>query len=126
LCASIQRCRKVSSFIRQRRSYSLPRSRERLGLPAWQPGDEIDRRIPSSRRKEFDQMETDREAEYRPRSEDDIFRIKRAAELWRSAKTREELQSRIICGLAPSSSPMSLSGPCCAIIPARGETKTPA
>ena len=31
-------------------------------------------------------MATDREAEYRPRSEDDLFRIKRAAELWHSAK----------------------------------------
>jgi Toprim domain len=60
--------------------------RQRLGLPAWQPGDERNRRVPSPRRKEFDQMAVDREAKYRPRTEDDLFRIKRAAELWHSAK----------------------------------------
>jgi len=60
--------------------------RERLGLPGWRPGDEIARRIHPSQRKQFDQRAADREAEYRPRTEDDLFRIKRAAELWRSAK----------------------------------------
>jgi putative DNA primase/helicase len=60
--------------------------RERLGLAAWQPGDGRDRRVPSSHRKEFDQIEMDREAERRSRSEDDLLRIKRAAELWHEAK----------------------------------------
>jgi len=30
--------------------------RQRLNLPEWKPGDERDRRIPSSQRKEFDRM----------------------------------------------------------------------
>src|SRR5262249_18059062 len=59
--------------------------RQRLNLPEWKPGDERDRRVPSSH-KEFDRMAMDREAERRPRSEDDLFRIKDAAELWHSAK----------------------------------------
>jgi putative DNA primase/helicase len=59
--------------------------REQLGRPAWQPGDERNRSSPSQRM-EFDQAAMDREAEYRPRTEDDLFRIKRAAELWHSAK----------------------------------------
>ncbi|TMJ82288.1 MAG: hypothetical protein E6G76_23890 [Alphaproteobacteria bacterium] len=60
--------------------------RERLGLPAWRSGDENNRHIPQSQRREFDRIATDREAQYRPRSEDDLFRIKRAVELWHSAK----------------------------------------
>jgi Toprim domain-containing protein len=59
--------------------------RERLGLPAWQPGDEQNRRIHSSRLREFDRMAMDRETEQRPRTEDDLIRIKRAQALWNEA-----------------------------------------
>ena len=59
--------------------------RQQLGLPAWQPGDERNRNV-SSQRREFDQAAMDREAEYRCRTEDDLFRITRANELWHSAK----------------------------------------
>jgi hypothetical protein len=59
--------------------------RQQLGLPAWQPGDERNRNV-SSQRREFDQAAMDREAEYRSRTEDDLFRITRANELWHSAK----------------------------------------
>ena len=60
--------------------------RERLGLPAWQPGDERDRDVPASRLKEFDRMTIDRKAECQFRSEDDLLRIKRANALWDEAK----------------------------------------
>jgi hypothetical protein len=38
----------------------------------------------SSQRREFDQAAMERDAEYRSRTEDDLFRIKRADELWHS------------------------------------------
>jgi putative DNA primase/helicase len=57
--------------------------RERLGLPAWEPGDEQDRRIDPLRRARFDRMAMDREATKRPRSEDDHVRIKRAVAIWK-------------------------------------------
>jgi putative DNA primase/helicase len=56
--------------------------RAQLGLPAWQPGDEQDRRIEPSRVKMFDRATVDREADYRSRNEDDLLRIKRAVEIW--------------------------------------------
>jgi Toprim domain-containing protein len=56
--------------------------RERLGLPEWEPGDEQDRRIDPLRRARFDRTAMDREATKRPRSEDDLLRIKRARALW--------------------------------------------
>jgi putative DNA primase/helicase len=59
--------------------------RRQLGFPAWQPGDERNRNV-SSQRREFDQAAMEREAEYRCRTEDDLIRIKRADELWHSAK----------------------------------------
>ena len=59
--------------------------RERLGLPEWEPGDEQDRRIDPLRRARFDQTAIDREAAKRPRSEDDLLRIKRAQALWNEA-----------------------------------------
>jgi hypothetical protein len=51
-------------------------------LPAWQPGDEQDRRIGPSRVREFDRLVIERESEHRPRTEDDIARIERANKLW--------------------------------------------
>src|SRR5262245_36138204 len=59
--------------------------RSRLGLPAWQPGDEQDRIVPLHRRAQFDRMAVDREATKRPRTEDDLVRIKRARALWNEA-----------------------------------------
>ena len=59
--------------------------RARLGLPPWKPGDEQDRRIEPSRVKTFDRATVDREADYRPRNEDDLLRIKRAVDIWNGA-----------------------------------------
>ena len=73
--------------------------REQLGRPAWQPGDERNRSSPSQRM-EFDQAAMDHE--YQARTEDDLFRIKRAAELWHSGKdprrtiAEDYLQSRAL------------------------------
>jgi putative DNA primase/helicase len=60
--------------------------RQRLGLPKWKPGDEQDRRVDASRRARFDQTVIDREAEKRPRSEDDHHRIERAVAIWHKAQ----------------------------------------
>jgi putative DNA primase/helicase len=60
--------------------------RRKLGLPDWQPGDEQDRRVQPSRRKEFDQMAINREAERRERTEDDLMRIAKATRLWEGAR----------------------------------------
>jgi putative DNA primase/helicase len=57
----------------------------RLGFPTWRPGDEQSRRIHSSRLREFDRMAMDRETEQRPRTEDDLIRIKHAQALWNEA-----------------------------------------
>jgi putative DNA primase/helicase len=56
--------------------------RQRLGLPEWKPGDERDRRVDASQQARFDRTAIDREATKRPRSEDDILRIKRAVAIW--------------------------------------------
>jgi len=53
--------------------------RARLGLPAWQPGDEQDRRVHPSQIKDWDRMNL------RERTEDDLLRIKRAQALWNEA-----------------------------------------
>jgi putative DNA primase/helicase len=60
--------------------------RGRLGLPAWQPGDEQDRRVHLSRTKDWDRTIADRQASLRERrTEDDLLRIKRAQSLWNEA-----------------------------------------
>ena len=56
--------------------------RAQLGLPAWQPGDGRDRRVPPSQVKEFDRSATDAEGERRERSAEDLIRINRAREIW--------------------------------------------
>ena len=53
--------------------------RARLGLPAWQPGDEQDRRVHPSQIKDWDRMN------FRERTEVDLLRIKRAQALWNEA-----------------------------------------
>ena len=45
--------------------------RARLGLPAWQPGDEQDRRVHLSRIKDWDRTIADSQANLRERTEDD-------------------------------------------------------
>jgi hypothetical protein len=59
--------------------------RARLGLPAWQPGDEQDRRVHPSRVKDWDRTIADSQANLRDRIEDDLLRIKRAQALWNEA-----------------------------------------
>jgi putative DNA primase/helicase len=56
--------------------------RNKLGLPPWQPGDEQDRRVHPSHRQSFDRAAVDREAERRPRTEEEIARIGMATKLW--------------------------------------------
>jgi putative DNA primase/helicase len=63
----------------------LDHVRARLGLPDWQPGDEQNRRVHETRVREFDRQAIDREAEYRPRTEDDLIRIQRAVAIWDEA-----------------------------------------
>jgi Toprim domain len=59
--------------------------RARLGLSAWQPGDEQDRRVHPSRIKDWDRTIADGQANLRDRTEDDLLRIKRAQALWNEA-----------------------------------------
>jgi putative DNA primase/helicase len=60
--------------------------RERLGLPQWEPGDEQDRRVDAARVHRFDVTATDWESTKRPRTEDDLTRIERAAAIWNEAE----------------------------------------
>jgi putative DNA primase/helicase len=59
--------------------------RARLGLPAWQPGDDQDRRVHLSRIKNWDRTIADGQATLREKTEDDLLRIKRAQALWNEA-----------------------------------------
>src|SRR5262249_30335746 len=59
--------------------------RARLGLPAWQPGDGRDRRVPPAQLKAFDRTMVEAEAGPRPRTEDDEIRIRRAVAVWEEA-----------------------------------------
>jgi putative DNA primase/helicase len=56
--------------------------RQRLGLPAWQPGDGQDRRVPPSQVKEFDRAAINAEGERREHTANDVLRIKRACAVW--------------------------------------------
>jgi Toprim domain len=59
--------------------------RQRLGLPAWQPGDGHDRRVDPSRLKTFERAAVEAEAERRPLTQDDRVRIERARAAWDEA-----------------------------------------
>jgi len=59
--------------------------RERLGLPDWQSGDEQRRSIPSHHLPKWDFAMIEDDAADARRTEDDLLRIKRAAELWNAA-----------------------------------------
>ena len=76
--------------------------RQRLGLPAWQPGDGQDRRVHPTQRRAFDEAAVNREAERRERTEDDNLRITRARAIWdeatdpRGTPAEQYLQSRAL------------------------------
>src|SRR5262245_4858018 len=59
--------------------------RARLGLPAWQPGDEQDRRVHLSRIQDWDRTIADGQATLREKTEGDLIRIQRAQALWNEA-----------------------------------------
>jgi hypothetical protein len=56
--------------------------RQRLGLPAWQPGDGCDRRVDPSQIRTFDRAAVDAESQRRERTADDLQRIERAVAIW--------------------------------------------
>jgi putative DNA primase/helicase len=61
--------------------------RQRLGWPAWQPGDGRGRAIPQHKVAAWDRATIDRQAqEQRPLTEDDLLRIRRAVEIWNEAQ----------------------------------------
>jgi hypothetical protein len=60
--------------------------RQRLGLPAWQPGDEQRRTIPTQHIDKWDLASVEVEASARPWTEDEIARIANARRLWNEAK----------------------------------------
>jgi putative DNA primase/helicase len=59
--------------------------RARLGLPAWKPGDEQDRRVHLSRIQDWDRTIADGQATLREKTEDDLIRIQRSQALWNEA-----------------------------------------
>jgi putative DNA primase/helicase len=61
--------------------------RSRLGLPAWQPGDDRhgQRRIPPAQIDKWDFAADDAQADDRRRTEDDLVRIERAQKIWNEA-----------------------------------------
>jgi hypothetical protein len=59
--------------------------RDKLGLPPWKPGDGQDRRIAPAHVRAFDATAVDRESGPRPRTEDDLQRIKMATDVWLGA-----------------------------------------
>jgi hypothetical protein len=59
--------------------------RQRLGLPAWQPGDGQNRTIPEGHIKKWDRAAVESEAKMQERTEDDLLRIERAVKIWNEA-----------------------------------------
>src|SRR6516162_8756127 len=59
--------------------------RQRLGLPAWQPGDGRDRSVAPSRLAAFNRAAVDAESERRPRTQEALARIARAVAIWNEA-----------------------------------------
>jgi hypothetical protein len=59
--------------------------RERLGWPAWRPGDGRDRRVALARVESFDRAVVDAESERRERTGDDLQRVQRAVATWNQA-----------------------------------------
>jgi putative DNA primase/helicase len=75
--------------------------RQRLGLPAWEPGDEQER-IESRDVRMFDRHAVDQELEPRLYTDDDLLRINRAKQIWskagdpRGTLAEQYLQSRCL------------------------------
>ena len=61
--------------------------RGRLGMSAWQPGDEQDRRVPQRKLKQFDANAIEREVNEGPRqwTEDELDSIRAARRIWNEA-----------------------------------------
>jgi hypothetical protein len=59
--------------------------RQRLGLPAWQPGDGHDRRVDRLRLQIFEGAAVEADAAHRPLTQDDRVRIERARAVWDEA-----------------------------------------
>jgi putative DNA primase/helicase len=59
--------------------------RQRLGLPAWQPGDDRDRSVAPSRLAAFNREAVDAESERREPTQEDLVRIERAHAMWDEA-----------------------------------------
>jgi hypothetical protein len=73
--------------------------RQRLGLPAWQPGDEQCRTIPQSHVDKWDLAAIEAEANEGPRTwtEDEIIRIAAARRIWQEARDpRKTLAERYL------------------------------
>jgi hypothetical protein len=75
----------VSSFAEDDWRLCRDYIRQRLGLPAWEPGDGQSRSIPPSKVAQWDMAAINHEVEDRHRTEDDLVRISRARELWDEA-----------------------------------------
>ena len=104
--------------------------RRRLGLPAWEPGDEQRRNVPPHHVAKWDLAATEAEANETPRAwtEDEIVRIERAQRIWNAGKDPRARSPNNICvnidgSIYPTISPVE----CCASIRvAPGRMKTPA
>jgi hypothetical protein len=59
--------------------------RQRLGLPAWEPGNGRNRTIPKGHTKKWDLATVESEGKMQERTEDDLHRIARADKLWNEA-----------------------------------------
>src|SRR5262245_29652568 len=61
--------------------------RSRLGMRAWEPGDEQNRTIPQRHVRKWDLGAIESEVEMQQRTEDDLIRIERATKIWNEADT---------------------------------------
>jgi hypothetical protein len=85
--------------------------RQKLGLPAWEPGDEQNRTIPNKHVDKWDFAAVEAEMLDMTRSDDDLVRIRSALEIWNAAS--ESPDQRAIDSLASRSldPPQDLFGP---------------
>ncbi len=75
--------------------------RERLGWPAWQPGDGRDRRVSPQRLAAFDRAAVGAGSERRERAQEDLDRIARARAIWdEAADPRGTLAERYLASRA--------------------------
>ena len=101
--------------------------RERLGWPAWQPGDGRDRRVDSSRLKAFDRAAIEAESGPREWTPDELIRIARAVAIWNAAvDPRGTLAEKYLRSGRSSWQTMLPTPFCVSIQPVLGATRTPA